>query len=50
VQHNNGEKNADKISIGKTEQQYNFESQRYGKITLKHTLKKGGVNTFTRLE
>jgi hypothetical protein len=45
-----GNRYADNISIRQTEQQYNFESQTYGKITLKYTLKKEGVNPFTRLE
>jgi len=45
-----GNKNSDIISIRKTKKQYNFKSQKYGKITLKHTLKEGDVNSFTRLE
>jgi hypothetical protein len=35
-----GNKNEEKISIRKSEQQCNFGSQRYGKITLKYALKK----------
>jgi len=45
-----GNKNAEKNSIRKTEQQCNFGSQRCGKITLKYALKKESVNSFTRLE
>jgi hypothetical protein len=45
-----GNKNADKILIKETEQQYNFGSQRYGKIMLNYTLNKEGVHSSTRLE
>jgi hypothetical protein len=41
-----GNKTADKISVRKTEQQYHFGNNWYGKLMLKYTLKKEGANSF----